>query len=78
MAHCCPATLAQLVRVLITGSQLERVNNSASTTIQDYLGTYVPSGAGFVFQPGALYRAMVHGDFFLADEFNLADPAVRV
>jgi MoxR-like ATPase len=49
--------------------ELERVNNTASTTIQDYLGTYVPSGDTFVFQPGALYRAMVNGDFFLADEY---------
>jgi MoxR-like ATPase len=56
--------------------QLQRVNNTASTTVQDYLGTFIPSGDSFVFQQGALYRAMVQGDFFLADEFNLADPAV--
>ena len=56
--------------------QLERVNNTDTTTIQDYLGTFLPVNDGFVFQKGALYRAMENGWWFLADEFNLADPAV--
>lgn len=56
--------------------RLERVSNTQTTTIQDYLGSYVPAGGGFSFQKGALYRAMESGAWFLADEFNLADPKV--
>ncbi|CAF4415448.1 unnamed protein product [Rotaria sp. Silwood2] len=56
--------------------KLERVNNTDTTTIQDYLGTFLPVNDGFVFQKGALYRAMENGWWFLADEFNLADPSV--
>ena len=56
--------------------ELERVNNTDTTTTQDYLGTYLPINDGFVFQKGALYRAMENGWWFLADEFNLADPSV--
>lgn len=56
--------------------RLERVNNTQTTTIQDYLGSYVPAGDGFTFQKGGLYRAMETGAWFLADEFNLADPNV--
>ncbi|CAM9111349.1 unnamed protein product, partial [Ectocarpus sp. 13 AM-2016] len=55
---------------------LERVSNTQTTTIQDYLGSYVPAGEGFEFRKGALYRAMETGAWFLADEFNLADPNV--
>ena len=58
------------------GKQLERVNNTLTTTIQDYLGSYIPVGDSFIFQQGALYRAMVAGDWFLSDEFNLADPNI--
>ncbi|CAF0973740.1 unnamed protein product [Adineta steineri] len=60
----------------IQPAKLERVNNTDTTTIQDYLGTYLPVNDGFVFQKGALYRAMENGWWFLADEFNLADPSV--
>ncbi|CAF1367770.1 unnamed protein product, partial [Rotaria sordida] len=56
--------------------KLERVNNTDTTTAQDYLGTFLPVGNQFEFQPGALYRAMKNGWWFLADEFNLADPSV--
>eukprot|EP01038_Epipyxis_sp_PR26KG_P004737 gene4737-6644_t len=56
--------------------RLERVNNTDSTTIQDYLGSYLPAGNCFVFKTGPLYRAMLNGDWFLSDEFNLADPSV--
>ncbi|CAF3117064.1 unnamed protein product [Rotaria sp. Silwood2] len=59
-----------------TGKRLERVNNTDTTTIQDYLGSYLPGSNGFIFQKGALYSAMTNGSWFLADEFNLADPAV--
>jgi MoxR-like ATPase len=67
-----------LVQMLASqgGGKLERVNNTQTTTIQDYLGSFVPVGSRFVFQPGALYRAVENGDWFLADEFNLADPSV--
>lgn len=56
--------------------KLERVNNTDTTSIQDYLGSYLPMGNIFVFQEGALYRAMKNGWWFLSDEFNLAEPAV--
>ncbi|CAF1156114.1 unnamed protein product, partial [Adineta ricciae] len=63
-------------RDCVSSIKLERVNNSETTTIQDYLGTYLPVNDGFLFQKGALYRAMENGWWFLADEFNLADPSV--
>ena len=56
--------------------KVKRVNNNQSTTIQDYIGSYIPQGNEFVFKKGALYAAMESGDWFLADEFNLAEPAV--
>ena len=57
--------------------RLERVNNTEGTTTQDYFGAYMPAGGGkFVFQKGALYRALEEGCWFLADELNLAEPAV--
>ncbi|CAF1151526.1 unnamed protein product, partial [Rotaria sordida] len=56
--------------------KLARVNNTDTTTIQDYFGTFLPVNKDFVFQEGALYRAMKNGWWFLADEFNLADPSV--
>ena len=56
--------------------KVKRVNNNQSTTIQDYIGSYIPQGNEFVFKKGALYSAMECGDWFLADEFNLAEPAV--
>ena len=44
--------------------RLERVNNTDTTTIQDYLGTFLPANNGFIFQQGALYRAMVSVSHF--------------
>ena len=61
---------------ILTPSQLERVNNSNTTTMRDYLGAFLPTNDGFVFQKRALCRAMENGWWFLADEFNLADPSV--
>ena len=56
---------------------LHRVINSDSTSVQDYLGTYVPCGDGkFKRLNGPLRRAMEDGGYFLSDEFNLADPSV--
>ncbi|CAF3432646.1 unnamed protein product [Rotaria socialis] len=52
---------------------LYRVNNTKGTTIQDYFGSYMPNGE---FLNGALSRAMLDGDWFVADEFDLAEPAV--
>eukprot|EP00966_Prymnesium_polylepis_P101871 2359290-Prymnesium_polylepis.1 len=43
---------------------------------QDYIGSFVPSGSGFKYKEGVLVQAMQKGYWFLADEFNLADPAV--
>lgn len=56
--------------------KVERVNNTDGTTVQDYLGCYLPDGKSVVFKKGPLYRAMQKGYWFLADEFNLADPSV--
>ena len=91
------------------GTCCEQVNNTDTTTVQDYLGSIVPQvgllhvSANFaccpttrvhgianthgarctntqgnvcVVQYGALYRAVKRGYWFVADEFNLADPAV--
>ena len=55
------------------GRQLERVNNTENTSLNDYLGSILPNGQ---FAPGPLVRAMEQGCFFLADEFDLAEPAV--
>ena len=63
-------------KVLGTGSQLERVNNTETTTVQDYIGTFLPTGSQIQFHKGALTRAMETGKWFLADEFNLAEPSV--
>ena len=53
------------------------MNNSASTTIQEYIGTFLPTSAGnFEFQEGPLLRAVRNGYYFLSDEFNLASPSV--
>lgn len=55
------------------GKSLYRVNNTKGTTVQDYFGSYMPHGE---FLPGALSRAMSDGHWFVADEFDLAEPAV--
>ena len=57
--------------------RLERVNNSDTTTIQDYFGSWLPvSKKHCAFQKGVLYRCLEHGGWLLADELNLAPPAV--
>jgi midasin len=53
--------------------RLYRVNNTKGTTVQDYFGSYMPNGQ---FLPGALSCAMSEGHWFVADEFDLAEPAV--
>jgi midasin (ATPase involved in ribosome maturation) len=55
------------------GKLLYRVNNTKDTTIQDYFGSYMPNGD---FLYGSLSRAMIDGKWFVADEFDLAEPAV--
>ncbi|CAF2953951.1 unnamed protein product [Rotaria sp. Silwood2] len=55
------------------GKTLYRVNNTKGTTVQDYFGSYMPNGE---FLYGALSRAMLDGHWFVADEFDLAEPAV--
>ena len=55
------------------GKILYRVNNTKGTTVQDYFGSYMPNGE---FLYGALSRAMLDGHWFVADEFDLAEPAV--
>ena len=77
-----PAAVGKTSLILALAAQqhppvtLERVNNTDTTTVQDYLGSYLPVGKKFEFNPGALYRAMENGAWFLADEFNLAEPSV--
>lgn len=55
-----------------------RVNNSDTTSVQDYLGTFLPSGGAgrCIFHEGPLLQALRNGWWFLADELNLAPPAV--
>ncbi|CAF4468675.1 unnamed protein product, partial [Didymodactylos carnosus] len=55
------------------GKILYRVNNTKGTTVQDYFGSYMPNGE---FLYGALSRAMLDGHWFVADEFDLAEPAM--
>lgn len=52
---------------------LYRISNTQDTTIQDYFGSYMPDGH---FYNGSLSDAMSGGHWFVADEFNLAEPAV--
>eukprot|EP00398_MALV-I-01_sp_L67-1_P000208 gene208-688_t len=56
--------------------ELMRMNNTQSTTLQDYYGTLIPKGGEFNFEKGDLTLALEEGHWFLADELNLADPAV--
>ena len=59
------------------GCKVARVNNSDTTTIQDYFGSWLPVGKGVcAFQKGVLYSCLESGDWLLADELNLAPPAV--
>lgn len=68
---------------------LERVNNTDSTSHQDYFGSYrdqalisysdsrlvpAPNGKKCVLCAGPLIRAVESGGWFLSDEFNLAQP----
>ena len=66
-----------------TRGKLLRVNNTETTTIQDYFGSYVPVAnekssqiPKFIFRPGDLTIALRDGRYFLADELNLADSAI--
>ncbi len=56
--------------------QVKMLNNSETTTLQDYFGTWMPSSSGFAFAKGILIQAMESGDWFVADEFNLAPLSV--
>lgn len=59
------------------GRKVARVNNSDTTTIQDYFGSWLPVGKGAcAFQKGVLYSCLESGIWLLADELNLAPPAV--
>lgn len=66
-----------------TNRPLMRVNNTDTTSLHDYFGTYLPEASPgssgipeFVFCPGALTVAMTEGLWFLSDEINLADPSI--
>lgn len=57
--------------------RLERVNNTDTTSVQDYFGSFLPVGKGrFKFSEGALTRALREGHWLLCDELNLAPVAV--
>lgn len=73
------------------GQTLEIVSNSASTSIEgnskiysckfvtfsiDYVGHFVIEQGGMKLVPGPLVRALVKGQWLLADELNLASPNV--
>ncbi len=76
-----PAAVGKTSLITAIASQkqqrLERVNNSDTTTIQDYFGSWLPiSKKQCSFQKGVLYRCLEDGGWLLADELNLAPPAV--
>ena len=52
------------------------LSNSDTTTLQDYFGTWMPEKAGFRYSKGVLVQAMEKGEWFVADEFNLAPLSV--
>ena len=54
--------------------KLLRVNNTATTTIQDYVGALLPGSNGFEYQDGALVKAMQAGTWFLSDEVRTRAP----
>lgn len=69
---------SSLVKFVATcfGAKLEQINNTENTTVADYVGSVMPGSADENYVPGPLIRAMENGSFFLADEFDLAEPAV--
>lgn len=52
------------------------LSNSDTTTVQDYFGSWMPSQSGFAYSKGILIQAIESGDWFVADEFNLAPVSV--
>ena len=52
------------------------LSNSDTTALQDYFGAWMPGKAGFRYSKGVLIQAMENGDWFVADEFNLAPLSV--
>ena len=62
------------------GVRCERINLSASTTLQQLLGGFTPRLQGgvrvFSWQDGKLLQALRRGDWLLLDELNLAPPEV--
>ena len=68
----------QVARLL--GWQCERINFSASTTIEQLYGSFVPRFVGnrreFSWQDGKLVQAIKQGKWLLFDEINLAPPEV--
>eukprot|EP00854_Cymbomonas_tetramitiformis_P001994 gene1994-2679_t len=56
---------------------LLRVNNTDTTSLVDYFGSWLPcSGGAFKFCRGQLLAAVEDGQWFLADELNLAPGGV--
>ncbi|WIA29986.1 hypothetical protein OEZ86_000084 [Tetradesmus obliquus] len=69
--------VSAIARFMPQQQVLERVNNTESTDLQDYIGSYLPAGDGtFTFNEGPLLRCARLGHWLLLDELNLADPAV--
>jgi midasin (ATPase involved in ribosome maturation) len=64
----------------LLGVRCERINCSASTTLQQLLGGVMPRMQGgarvFSWQDGKLLRALREGSWLLLDELNLAPPEV--
>ena len=75
--------LVEYLANLYTGGQPLRVINTDSTTVQDYVGSFLPQATGKSGMPsfsackGPLWRALEEGHLFFADEFNLAEPVGR-
>jgi midasin len=62
------------------GEECERINFSASTTLDQLLGSIVPTCVNgnrvFAWRDGKLLKALRQGKWLLFDEINLATPEV--
>ncbi|TRY63986.1 hypothetical protein TCAL_02073 [Tigriopus californicus] len=60
-----------------SGNHCVRINNHEHTDIQEYVGSYGADASGaFVFNEGALAKAMREGHWVILDELNLASTEI--
>ena len=55
-----------------SGNRFVRINNHEHTDLQEYLGSYVSTTEGLVYQDGVLVQALRKGHWVVLDELNLA------